>query len=272
MLISLLNTLKSTNNLKREHRGVVVYNEDPLQLGRVKCTVEGIFEGAVESLPWIHKRGFDGGKSDNTHFFVPDVGSELVIKFPHEDVYFPEYVGFWDNTGTINALFSENYPKTWGFIDSKGNYLKINKETGETVYHHNSDTTHTWTVDGDLTSDIVRDETKNIGRDRFTTIEQNLTELIKNDVSTTIKRNLTELTEGSVDRTININLTELIKGSVDRTIDTNLSDHIKGNVVITVDGDLTWNVTGNVSMTSGGSHTVNNGGNHTVVAPRIDLN
>ena len=36
--------------------GTVVDNNDPLKLGRVKVEITGIFEGSLQSLPWVRRK------------------------------------------------------------------------------------------------------------------------------------------------------------------------------------------------------------------------
>ena len=60
--------------------GTVVDNNDPLKLGRVKVEITGIFEGSLQSLPWVRRKMdsvFCG--ADCEIFDVPEIGS--VVEF-----------------------------------------------------------------------------------------------------------------------------------------------------------------------------------------------
>ena len=108
------------NILGRPHKGVVVDNNDPEKLGRVKVSIVGLLQGSNDNLPWISQRSPSmlGGQPDKGNFFVPSVGSELEIIFPHRDIYSGFYVGFWQTPNTHNAAFDDGYPDKYGFIDS----------------------------------------------------------------------------------------------------------------------------------------------------------
>jgi hypothetical protein len=126
------------------HKGIVKDNNDPLKLGRVRCVVSDMFdETDFTLLPWISpwKDSFLGGSLTSEKFDVPEIDSELVIEFPFDDVYFPFYTGYWASKTTHNQIFDVDYPDTYGWADSKGNSLLINKKTGVVKFTHNAGTT-----------------------------------------------------------------------------------------------------------------------------------
>lgn len=157
MLIKLNEWVKPNRNLDRPHRGTVLDNDDPLQLGRLKVEVIGHFVGETEDLPWVHPQNPYGlgGKSDSSSFSVPEVGSELIVIFPFRNIYAPVYVGYWQNTINHQTDFDENYPETYGFRDSTGTVFKINKEVGYLELVHKSGTKIMINDAGDLMFDIV---------------------------------------------------------------------------------------------------------------------
>ncbi len=123
------------------HRGIVVDNFDPKRLGRVKCTIAGLFEETDQTiLPWIYPWNpvTTGGKTNSGSFAVPRIGTELVIEFKYKDIYFPFYTGYWQNNLTHQTDFDTNYPNSYGQRDDKGNILKTDMTVGETTYTHHS--------------------------------------------------------------------------------------------------------------------------------------
>ena len=90
--------------------GTVVDNNDPLKLGRVKVEIEGIFEGAIQSLPWIRRKMdavFCG--TDCEIFDVPEIGSVVEVRWNYDDST-PMYSGAPYNKRHQTGAFSGNYP------------------------------------------------------------------------------------------------------------------------------------------------------------------
>lgn len=132
-----------TNKYDSPYKGIVVDNDDPKKLGRVKCTIEGIFDNIdTESLPWIapwNPSGLGGG--DNLSFFsVPNIDSELIIEFPYKNPYAIFYTGYWQSEKTHQTLFDENYPKRYGWVDELDNYWFVDREEEHIKFHHSSGT------------------------------------------------------------------------------------------------------------------------------------
>ena len=60
------------------------------------------------------------------------------ISFPTKDKYAPYYSGCELNERNKCTFFDDDYPNCYGFKDSVGNFVKINKRTGINVYQHKS--------------------------------------------------------------------------------------------------------------------------------------
>jgi len=131
--------------------GTVVDNEDPKKLKRVKVTIDGIFAGDKANLPWTMPF------TDSTkRVRVPDIGEKMVVIFPFDDIYHPAFLGYW-NTGDKNESYLEdNYPKTFGFIET-GLKAKFNKETKDGEIVHESTTRGKVKADGTLEFFIKKD-------------------------------------------------------------------------------------------------------------------
>lgn len=133
MMISLAEHLKPVRALARPHKGIVVGNDDPDQLGRVKVEIKGLLEGSAEDLPWTMTL-FSPNSLD-----IPDIGDELYIVFPYQTVYFPFCLGHWISSKNKNEDFGAGYPKTFG--KSKfGFKMLFNPEDDEALFEHPSGT------------------------------------------------------------------------------------------------------------------------------------
>jgi len=158
MFLKLSQNIEKTLPLRRVYKGQVVDNEDPEKLGRVKCTVTDIFEGAPADLPWVFplRTGGLGGTSDSGSYSVPEVGAYLEIRFPTEDVYSPFYYGYWEDANTHIADFDTDYPNTYGFRDKNGTKLIVNKAQGTFEFTHESGIEISMTKDGDMSFTIPK--------------------------------------------------------------------------------------------------------------------
>lgn len=95
--------------------GKVVDNNDPLMIGRVKVEITGIFEGRVETLPWVRRKMdtlFCG--ADCEVFDVPEIGSIVEVRWSYDDKT-PIYTGTPYNKKHQTGAFTNNYPNESGF-------------------------------------------------------------------------------------------------------------------------------------------------------------
>lgn len=129
MFLKLSEHLEKTMPLRRVYKGIVVSNTDPKKYGRVKVKIIGLLEGDTALLPWTapNNPAFLGGSTNSQKLSVPEVGSELEIRFPFENIYMPFYYGYWHSATTHAPEFDANYPNSYGFKDSIGNIFRINK-------------------------------------------------------------------------------------------------------------------------------------------------
>ena len=130
--------IKRVDGTKAGYTGTVIFNKDPKRAGRVKCTIPDLFVGGPDELPWCYPEnaGTGGGKSTNTSFSVPEIGALVNITFRNDDILNPVYSGSPQNEATTNTLFEENYPDSYGQVDSTGFYWKMNKVTKLLTVHH----------------------------------------------------------------------------------------------------------------------------------------
>lgn len=148
MLFKLNEIIKKTNNLMLPHKGVVVFNNDPKKLNRVKCTIEGILEETnTDKLPWVSPR-LSNSSPSGTSTKPPEIGTELWVEFPlgADSLYQPIYKGYWysKKNGIANpensssSIFGVDYPDAYGEQDSTGNYYFVNKKQESIDMEHSS--------------------------------------------------------------------------------------------------------------------------------------
>ena len=128
MLISLKDTFKRSNTLEVPQKGIVVDNNDPLKLDRVRCRVDGIFsDDDVEALPWISP---DKTTSDINSRDIPEIGTIVTVTFPSGDIYSPFYSGAWVSSETSVGNLNGDYPNQTGSRDPSGTKTTTNKAKG----------------------------------------------------------------------------------------------------------------------------------------------
>ena len=77
------------------YRGVVMDNNDPLRLGRVKCRVPEVL-GLTIMTDWAtFKGGSYGGDANSGIFNPPDINASVFVEFESGDVNRPLYSGTW---------------------------------------------------------------------------------------------------------------------------------------------------------------------------------
>lgn len=138
------------------HSGKVEDNNDPEQLGRCKIRVYGVHSDKIPTrdLPWVAPdMQFIGSKLGS--FIVPPIDSIIQVYFDKGDIYNPKYTTKILN-GSLPSGIDEDYPNTMVFFETdNGEYFKINRVTGKTMYRHSSGTMLTISSDGsiELTTD-----------------------------------------------------------------------------------------------------------------------
>lgn len=140
MLIKLIEHLHKGGNLRIPHKGTVIFNNDPRKLGRVKVVIDDLLDGDSVNSPYVYPKSNSmlGGGTNISSFAVPEIGSELIVEFESDDIYFPFYTGYWQSDMTHQRLFDEQYPQTYGSMDSIGNFIKIDKSDGSVLVQHTS--------------------------------------------------------------------------------------------------------------------------------------
>ena len=119
------------------HRGIVVANNDPQKMKRLKIKIAGYLDGDENSLPWATpvSDSFLGGQANSADISIPKVGSEVVVVFPNNDVGFPFYIGNWQSN-PVPSVFQTNYPNRHGRQDPSGTYWYVDETSKEFKFHH----------------------------------------------------------------------------------------------------------------------------------------
>jgi len=140
MFIKIMDHLKKDQNLKKPWRGVVVENQDPKKLGRIKVRIPSLLDVEdVEALPWVYPSyQAGGGRDDSGSVLIPDIDTEVFIEFPYNSIYSGIYSGSLTSEETRTGLFDENYPFAYGFRDRENTYLKVDRVKKEAEFHHTS--------------------------------------------------------------------------------------------------------------------------------------
>lgn len=150
MLVSLAEHLKPVRALTKPHKGIVVDNEDPKKLGRVKVQISGLLPFEKDDLPWCNTL-YDPSKFD-----VPEIGDELYIIFPYQSIYFPFALGYWHSESNTNIDLQDDYPNTFG-ISKQGFVIKYNKKEQNGKIEHPSGSEAEIDKDGNLTLTLSKD-------------------------------------------------------------------------------------------------------------------
>lgn len=96
--------------------GEIVDNNDPLQEGRCRIKVFGLFDEEenipVETIPWatpFNRKMFAGGEGGFADISVPKIGTYVRVQFAEGDVLSPEYTNIQIPNETVKDEISGSY-------------------------------------------------------------------------------------------------------------------------------------------------------------------
>lgn len=123
----------------RLFQGIVIDNNDPLGLDRVKCSVPELYNPDIGPIPWIVpvKASMFGQGGGCGSFGVPPVGSTLIIALQENDANYPVYLGYFVSMQNKNP----NPPGVHALVDQSGSTLKVDTNSNELTYSHVSGVT-----------------------------------------------------------------------------------------------------------------------------------
>ena len=131
--------------------GSVVDNNDPKKLGRIKVQIAVYADLNPEAIPWASPLlASHGNSQDYGGINIPEIGSQVRVTFPSKDFTAPYYSGAELNETTRTTFFDDDYPHTYGYKDSVGNFIKVNKERGTAQIQHSSTTNMQVSPDGSI--------------------------------------------------------------------------------------------------------------------------
>jgi Type VI secretion system/phage-baseplate injector OB domain len=142
--------------------GIVVNNNDPMQLCRVTARASLLHQGIQdEQLPWIlpFLKNSQGSNSGIGEVNVPCIGTPIGIFFPENDAINTYYIGNTKSMAGVLPDFAINYPFAYGHVDSAGNLFKVDTIAKTWIWNF---------VDGSLiefsngTCNIVATKTMNV--------------------------------------------------------------------------------------------------------------
>lgn len=207
MLIKPHENLARVDLLERPHLGVVLDNKDPKKLGRLKCSIQGLIEGSTSDLPWtfpLSPFGL-GGKANVSSFSVPEVGTFLTIVFPYHDIYHPAYSGYWQNALTHQASLDEDYPDSYGWLDSTGTFFKVNKKQGTLkIKHGPSGSILELDKEGNLKIEHPKDLTAKTGGDMMWDVGGDLEFFVAGNCKVTAEGNIDLTSAATLTATANV--------------------------------------------------------------------
>lgn len=136
--------------------GCVEDNNDPEKMGRLKVRISVFSELPTEDLPWAYPMlGSHGNSAEYGGLNVPEVGSQVRVSFPSKDLTAPYYSGAELNKLNRTTFFDDDYPHTYGYKDSVGNFVRVNKEKGTAQFQHSSTTNLQVAPDGSIKVGLV---------------------------------------------------------------------------------------------------------------------
>lgn len=149
--MNILNLKEKPNKFATIYYGIVKIVDDPTKQGRIKVELPEVFgETEPDQTPWIYPIGYNSGVR---LFNVPDLDTEVGIVFLGD--FYTGFYGINKYSKTQSKLFDDDYPNVYGIEDAQGNYLTVNKKTGDIIFHHLSGTEFKIDKDGNTSAKIT---------------------------------------------------------------------------------------------------------------------
>lgn len=124
----------------RLYKGIVVDNNDPLHLDRLKVRIPNLFDPDLGEIPWIFpiKHNQFGQGKGYGQFGVPPIGATVIVELQGNDPNFAYYSGYLLDTGnTVEDL----QPGQYRTVDPSGSVLNIDTINNIFDYNHVSGVT-----------------------------------------------------------------------------------------------------------------------------------
>lgn len=126
--------------------GYAIVTEDPDKRQKVRVRIPVLHRDIDDKyLPWANPQfsGTANAGSGVGQVNVPEKYSKLIITFPEDDPHTPQYGASptSDDVNKDNEMLQNDYPNTYGQVDSYGNRFSTNRATGEITIAHRSGAT-----------------------------------------------------------------------------------------------------------------------------------
>lgn len=226
-------------NADIEYEAIVVDNNDPDKLGRIRARIEHINEGIKdEHLPWAiayfgHVDGAKGGdvRERSGVFFVPKKGTKVFIRFQDGNPHYPIWRGYVVDDKTRLKETNKHYPDRALVRFSNGSMVLIDTKSNELFIHSRGDMN--LVVQGDLHTNVHGNVQEKCAMSKGKAIDP----YILGDKEMPIS-------EFDISQTKNMTF----EGLEDHTPTGNKHIYVENDYTIKVDGDYTTEVKGNYKL------------------------
>lgn len=138
--------------------GLVVDNDDPKKLGRLKVSVPSVYGNIkTEDLPWSEPC-FPYGHTDKGIFFIPELNSLVSVMFVNGSPYKPLWLGsiFRENENVVPSEAKDVYPSR-KIIKTNTGYLMFDDDSQYIELKHRCGSRISLSSDGDVTIHAAHD-------------------------------------------------------------------------------------------------------------------
>lgn len=153
------------------YKGIVIDNNDPLHLDRIKCRIPNLYDDSIGDVPWIIpiKHCIFGQSDGIGEFGVPPIGSIVCVQLQQNDPNFPVYTGY-----LMSDKGSKNQVGVFTIIDQSGSKLTVDTVNKNAKYEHCTGAKFEITKDGGFNIELPQNMIANINGSLNATISGSL--------------------------------------------------------------------------------------------------
>jgi len=265
----------------RKFYGVVVDNNDPEKLQRIKLRIAGLHDDLKdEDLPWTFPSNANthnnGGGTTGQLGPIPPVGTKLHMKYHDDSMYHGYYEGsVTTKEQRLKSLTTgdhgKDYPNVHGTEDASGTLHAINTKRDTVDYTHVSGTG--WSIDGSGNLQVnvnggYDNKNKDATKGKYPT---GANFRITGNATVVIDGGLPIQATGSVSIVCNGDASIAAYGNTSISCNGNAAISAKGNASVACNGNASLAAKGNASVSGDGGVTVSAGGALNLVGSSIAL-